>query len=373
MIMDDNPARTHYTRLRTSSLRHPQRTGYAWVIHSLQVAAARWIPGGHAPWVTRELPVSCRELIQRQQGVLGRWQASAAGLDPGVIDVQLRRGRWQPLYHGVYAAFTGLPAREAFLWAAVVRAGPDAVLSHQTAAELDKLSDTCDAVIHVTVDGRRQVRVSGRDRTGRAPALVVHRSARIGRARHPSRTPPRTRIEETTLDLTQLSDRVEQALSWLSRACGRRLTTADLLRVAMESRPRLRWRVELTQALADVGDGVHSALEYQYLRRVERPHGLPVATRQAKITLHGRNRYLDNLYQDCMVAVELDGQAAHPAEARWADIRRDNSGAGAGILTLRYSWADVTRHPCGVAAEVADVLSRRGWTGKLRPCTLCRP
>jgi very-short-patch-repair endonuclease len=85
----------------------------------------------------------------------------------------------------------------------------------------------------------------------------------------------------------------------------------------------------------------------------------------------GRTRYLDNRYQEFAVAVELDGQAAHPAEARWRDVRRDNASAGMGIITLRYGWAEVTEEPCRVAAEVAQVLRLRGWTGHLRGCGPC--
>ena len=48
----------------------------------------------------------------------------------------LRAGRWQVMHRGVYAAFNGTATRRAELWGALLRAGPDAVLSHQTAAEL---------------------------------------------------------------------------------------------------------------------------------------------------------------------------------------------------------------------------------------------
>lgn len=104
------------------------------------------------------------------------------------------------------------------------------------------------------------------------------------------------------------------------------------------------------------------------MRGVERPHGLPRATRQALSKAGARTRYLDNLYREFGVAVELDGQAAHPAETRWRDIHRDNASAAAGIVTLRYGWADVTINPCRVAAEIAHALRQRGWTALPLPC-----
>jgi hypothetical protein len=318
--------------------------------------------------VASRLDHDCQDVLSVQHGVIARWQIGQAGLGVRAIDPQLHIGRWQPLYRGVYASFTGPPSRMAVLWAAVLRAGPGAALSYDSAAELDGLVDKPGASIHVTVGYARQVTISSRDGQGRVPRIIAHRCARIGEARHPTRTPPRTRIEETTIDLVQASPDIDHAFSWLARACGRRLTTDELLRASMAARPKLRWRAELARALGEIGEGIHSLLEWRYIRGVEGPHGLPKAKRQAVSRAGARTRYLDNHYREFGVAVELDGHAAHPAEARWRDIHRDNASAEAGIVTLRYSWADVTGEPCRVAAEVARVLQLRGWTGHPRRC-----
>ena len=158
-------------------------------------------------------------------------------------------------------------------------------------------------------------------------------------------------------------------MAWLARACGLRLTTPDRLRAALDDRTRLRWREALTAALDDISGGAHSLLELRYVSRVERPHGLPRAQRQVR-TVQGRHtEYKDILYTEFGVGVETDGAVAHPPEARWRDQHRDNASHADGIITLRYSWADVTQRPCQVAAEVATVLQRRGWPGTPRPCT----
>ena len=310
---------------------------------------------------------SWRDLLDHQHGVIARWQIAQPGRRPLPVENQLRSGRWQPLCRGVYAAFTGPPPRTAVLWGAVLRAGPGAVLSHHSAAELDRLIDQPAGAIHVTISSARRVSM-GPSRSGRLPAIVIHHSDRIEQTRHPSRTPPRTRIEETVVDLTQAAVSLDEAISWVIRACSRRLTTPALLRGALSARPQARWRADLAEALADAAVGIHSRLEGRYVYRVERPHGLPRATRQALSRAGMRTRYLDNLYREFGVAVELDGQAAHPAEARWRDIHRDNASAAIGIITLRYSWADVAMDACRVAAEIAYVLGERGWPGRLRPC-----
>jgi very-short-patch-repair endonuclease len=318
--------------------------------------------------VTLRLPSPCQDLLELQHGVIARWQAAHAGLNVRVIDAQLQRGRWQTLYYGVYATYTGKPARQAVLWGAVLRAGPGAALGYHSAAEADGLADQPSNAIHVVASSSRRVINASRQRRQGVPPVIVHYSARIEDAIHPSRTPPRTRIEETTIDLTQVAPSLDQAFSWLARACSRRLTTAAQLQTAMSARPKLRWRTELTSALADVGSGVHSVLEWRYLHDVELRHGLPRAARQSRSRAGNRTRYLDNKYPEFGLAVELDGRAAHPAEERWRDIHRDNVSTVAGMRTLRYSWADVTTDPCRVAGEIAAVLRQQGWTGRLRPC-----
>jgi Protein of unknown function (DUF559) len=318
--------------------------------------------------VPRAIPRNCLDLLDLQHGVIARWQAPYVQLDSALMDTRLRFGRWQPLYRGVYATFTGCPSRKAMLYAATLRGGPGAVLSYQTAAELDGIADEPAEVIHVTVGLSRQVRVGPRETAGRLPAITVHRSGRIDDARHPTRTPPRTRIEETVLDLAQAARDPEDAFSWAARACGRRLTTSGLLLSAMEARKKMRWRPELTAGLGEVSQGVLSVLERRYVRHVEQPHGLPRAIRQSRSHVGGRTRYLDNHYRSFRLVVELDGQIAHPAEARWRDVHRDNASATTGLVTLRYSWTDVTMNPCAVAAEIAAALSVRGWPGPLRRC-----
>jgi very-short-patch-repair endonuclease len=310
--------------------------------------------------MTANLPESCRELIDLQRGVLARWQAPAVELKPATIDSLLRSGRWQPLQRGVYATFSGKPSRDTELWAAVLRAGPHAVLSHQTAAELDGLTNRPSEVIHVTVPNGKHV--------AQIPGIRLHRSERLAEARHPSRTPPRTRVEETVLDLTQMAKNIDGAFGWLCQACGSRLTTPDLLLTALSKRSKVRWRAILLSALGDIDDGARSVLEIRYIRDVERPHGLPRARRQARITRATGRIYLDNLVNRYRTCIELDGQAAHPVGERWRDIARDNASAADGMITLRYGWPDVAQHPCQTAAQIAAVLRRRGWPGQPTPC-----
>jgi hypothetical protein len=304
-----------------------------------------------------------RSQLQGQSGVVSRQQAHDAGWPEGTIDQRLRSGIWQRLDRGAYATFTGDPSREGRLWAAVLRAGPGAALSHETAAEMHGLTDKPSAQIHVSVPAERRPSQRRKIR-----GVVIHRSRCLRPEWQPPWHLPRTTVEDTVLDLVAKARTFDDAYGWISRAVGRRLTTPESLSKALARRSRMRWRAWITAALADAAEGVHSPLERHYVDGVERAHGLPTARRQAKRRHGSGTRYLDNLYEGYSLAVELDGQAAHPAEGRWRDTRRDNANRVQGTGTLRYGWPDVTENRCSTAAEIAAVLRRQGWTGRLRPC-----
>jgi very-short-patch-repair endonuclease len=301
---------------------------------------------------------SMAEILDRQHGVLTREQAAGAGLSRHAIAARVDTGRWQRLYRGVFVTFSGPIPRAALLWGAVLRGGDQAVLSHHTAAELWRLSDAPSSSIHVTVP--RQAGPRG------APGLVVHYSVRLAAARHPARLPPQTTVEETVLDLADLSAAAEDAVAWPIRACQRRLTTPDRIVGALKERHQVRWRRDLADAVAETG--VHSPLELRYLRDVERKHRLPRGDRQVPVIRGARRQYLDVRYSDYNVIVELDGVSAHPAQARQHDARRDNENTLSGNQTLRYGWVPVAYHACEVTLEVATLLWQRGWRGTLRPC-----
>ena len=305
-----------------------------------------------------ELSPEARDLILRQSGVVACWQAERLGVSGEAFRNRLRRGDWQRLYRGVYATFTGKPDREAQLWGALLRAGPAALLSHHTAAERHGLLSRPSTAIHLTVpSGQNPARLS------RIPGLVVHRSDTALLRRHPAMTPPCTRVEDTVLDLIKIAHTPDEAYDWVCKALGQRRTTAERIRAALDARDRFPMRSEVEAALGDAGEGMLSWLERRYVRGVERPHGLPAARRQARVRHETGNRYLDNLYEAYRLCVELDGAAAHPADKRWHDNRRDRANLAADqTVTIRLGFLDLVdqAHECKAAAEIAKVLSDRG-------------
>jgi hypothetical protein len=303
-------------------------------------------------------------LLEAQRGVVARNQAQEGEISAGGVDRRLKSGKWRRMHRGVYATFTGEAPREARLWAAVRRAGPGAMLSHETAAEMHKLADKPSAKIHITVPRSRRPAQHTPIR-----GVVIHRSDLSQPQRLPPWRVPRTRIEDTVLDLVATASTFDEAYSWISRALSRELATAGMIRDALAGRKRVRWRVWLAEALDEGGEGVHFPLERRYARDVERAHGLPKARRQARRVIEGTAHYKDNWYAEYGVCVELDGAAYHPPEQTRKDKRRDNVNLAVDdARTYRFDIVDVTERACLSAAMVAASLRRNGWRGQPHPC-----
>jgi hypothetical protein len=313
------------------------------------------------------MPTRVRALAALQAGVITRKQAIISGMSSGGINAKLRHKRWQQVYRGVYATFTGPLDRSARLWAALLYAGRGAVLSHQTAGELQKLTDQPSALVHLTVPASRRVtRVKG---------LVIHVSDQGLRLPFPHGVLPMTLPEDTIIDLAESADDVDDVYGWVTRAFGREITGDFKMRVAIGRRRRLRWRSELEDAVTAGAGGAHSVLELRWDRDVEGAHGLPASRKQVRFTkANGRSGYRDRVYADFGVIIELDGRQAHPGETRGADRARDNAAAADGDgQTLRYGWKEVRYEACETAVQTVKVLWRRGWRGKPRPCSPACP
>jgi hypothetical protein len=301
------------------------------------------------------------ELIEQQRGVLSIAQLIKHGVSRRVAAKRVADGRWQRPHRGVYALFSGRLDREATIWAAILRCGEGAVASHETAAELDGLCETLDERVHVTVDEKRR-RVSGP-----LDGIRVHHAQRLPASRHPAKLPPRTRIDDTVLDLVDGSRTARQAAAWIIRAIQKRLTKPDLLATALGSRKKISWRAMVEAMLLDVASGAQSPLELQHLRKIERAHKLPCGTRQRRIA-GDRVIWIDVDHVAYTTRVELDGRVGHEDDGAFRDRRRDNRGVVDRMATLRYGHAEVFGSPCDVAAEEAVVLQDRGWDGKPEPC-----
>ena len=309
------------------------------------------------------IPPRLRALARDQAGMVTRKQAIEAGMSPAAIAARTQSGRWRRVHAGVYATFTGAMTRDARVWAAVLAAGPGAQLSHQTAAEINGLTDRAASDIHVTIPANRRIT--------RPKGVVIHISSYLSAGwRFARGIPPHTFAEETVVDLVHAAADLNDAIGWITGGFAKKRVSQGRLTEVAAARKKLRWRSELDEIIAAAAGGAHSVLEYRYDHDVERAHGLPAAAKQVTFTKpDGSRGFRDRYYAKYELIVELDGRQYHPPEHRGRDQGRDNDAVATVGSTLRYGWADVTRTPCESARQVHAALRRRGYRGRFRPCS----
>lgn len=301
--------------------------------------------------------MSLHRLARRQHGVVTRAQALEAGRSAKQIRWQLETGRWLRLHRGVYLTNSGRPTWHARAWAALLWSGPGAVLILEAAAHLWRLEAEPPQVIAVGVPfGRHPKPV-----TGVRP---------VQRRRLESVTVdgfPVTRAAQTVIDLAdQPRARLDDAVALAARACQRNLVSQTRLLDELLVRRRHRFSGELRLALGEIGSGAESLPEVWFARRVLRRHRLPGF--EAQVVEPGGTR-TDLKNRRFGVNVEVDGQLWHAGDRFHRDRRNDRRAAARGEVTLRVTYLELDRTPCAIAAEVAAVLRRRGWSGTPLPCS----
>ena len=315
--------------------------------------------------MSAELPAELRKVAAGQAGIVTRKQAIRAMRSSRAIEWKIQSREWRQVYRGVYATFTGPLSRHAQLWAAVLYAGERAVLSHESAAELQGLVDKPAEVIHVTVPASRRVTP--------VPGLVIHLSDLPERlAEYPVGEVPMTLVADTVIDLAETCASVDDMYGWVGRAFGRKGVAVDVvsLLAAVALRKKLRWRAELSESIVAAAGGAHSALELLWEKNVEQRHGLPISRKQVPFANeNGQVGFRDREYVPWGVIIELDGKRSHPNERRGHDHARDRQATVGSKETMRYDWTDVRYEGCMSAVAVIRVLWRRGWRGWPRPCS----
>lgn len=300
-------------------------------------------------------------LAAAQSGVISGSQAVALGFTLRGIDRLVAQQHWRRLTPGIFSLGPAEPDWRGLAWAGILLGGPRARLAFAAAGHLWGLVEDAPRPLTVLVPASRRLSDRG--------DWVIRRERDTTRDRRSPGSPPRTVLEDSVIDLCREAD-ARQVVDLVTRAVQGRLTTAPRLLACVERRGRISHRRLLRDVLGDVAAGAQSALELRYLRDVERAHGLPTATRQARSRRGGA--YRDARYDKFATIVELDGAIHARPRERLRDSRRDNAALVDGEVTLRYGWIDVTERSCRVAWEVAAVLVARGWTGRPTRCSRCR-
>lgn len=300
-----------------------------------------------------------RESIS-QAGVLRRDQLLSFMRNPEAISRQVRAGRWQRLFPGTYATFTGEPSVQAWWWAAHLFGGQASVLCAESALQSWGLQKPA-LPVHLAVP--HQTHLSER------PGLLVVRRFRSDRpAGKPKAAPPTCSIEYALLDVAEGCESLSGIADALAEAFRLRLTSPKKIRRTLDSRPRFRHRFKLETFLRQFEQGCTNQFEADTVRLVLVPHGLPRGVGQVREYSNGRQTVRDRVLEGVLV-LELDGQLGHslPTDI-FRDLDRDNDVSLSGRTTIRLGWHAVYEQPCEAALKVAQGLRINGWLGVATPC-----
>jgi very-short-patch-repair endonuclease len=287
------------------------------------------------------------ELAERQHGVVTRAQLLGLGFGPQSIKHRVAKGRLHSMWRGVYAVGRPELTRHGRWMAAVLNCGPEAALSHESAAALWEIRSPREREIEVSVPaGVRR----------RRPGIVVHRRQAL-RADDLTRRHgiPATSPVCTLIDLaSRLSQSHLEAA--INEADKRDLTDPEALRAALDDVVAPRPGIG---ALRRTLDRRTFALTESELER----RFLPLARRAGLPQPHTGRRLngfrVDFHWPDLRLVVETDGLRYHRTPAQQAKDRlRDQAHAAAGLTPLRFTHAQIRFEPGHVQATLAAVARR---------------
>jgi hypothetical protein len=230
-----------------------------------------------------------------------------------------------------------------------------------TAARLDKLTGFDDKIpfangpIYVLAPPGRKPRP--------APLgleIVVHRSRRLADSDvHPLRQPRRTRIARSLVDAAQWRATERGAMAILASGVQQGLTrTSDLRAQLRRPGPMLR-RALLLEVVGDIEGGAQALSELDFTQQVIRQFGLPEPSRQVgKRDARNRQRWIDVVFEEWKVMVEIDGAQHIQPLRQWDDMERDNDMRAEGYEVLRFPAWQVRKEPEFVARKVREALDR---------------
>lgn len=278
-------------------------------------------------------------------------QLEDLGLTRAAWHHRTNTGRLHRIHRGVYAVGHRNLSADGRRMAAVLACGPNAVLSHRSAADAWGLRPTARVRFDATTPdrGRRGPPEVELHRVRRLDARDVTRLRAI-----PLTTPARTLVDlAAVLNPTALADAMHEAEIL-------RLLDAAAVRAALDRANGRRGTATLRAALQEPSPGpTRSELERRF-KALCRAANLPPAQLNRELQIAGRRIDPDALWPDHRLIVELDGEDVHRTRRAFhADRRRDAALAAEGYVVVRFTWQRVVEEGKDVARELARVLAMR--------------
>jgi very-short-patch-repair endonuclease len=281
---------------------------------------------------------------------VGRRQLLEAGWSEEEIEWRIQAGRLHRIHAAAYAVGHQLLSREGRWMAAVLASGPDAVLSHWSAAALWMIRPNSRSVIDVT-DPIKSRTWDGIRRHHKALSLdevtVVEGI--------PVTSAPRTIFD---LAATEDSETVGSMIREMEfRELRDRLSLWDLVRRYPRRRGVARVRLAL-ERLKDEPEGrKRSRLEERFAPFLRR-HRLPLPRFNDSIVLAGKRFEVDCHWPGTGEIVELDGWRGHKTRTAFREDRaRDRKLRAAGYGVTRLTWNQLEDEPEAIASDLRTLLA----------------
>lgn len=280
------------------------------------------------------------------------WQLADFELHPKVVDKRVAAGRLHRVHQGVFAVGHPLLSRHGHLMAAVVACGPDAVLSHRSAAALWGIREDSRSRIDVTAPGRR----------GRVPAGIdAHRH---GSLRPPDRILrhgiPCTSLARTLLDLAGVVS-YRQLRHAVKQAEVEGLFDLTAMREVLSRSRRRRGVARLRAAISDHDPReqlTRMELEARLLNLYRR-HDLLLPEVNGHLVVNGISMMPDFLWRDARLIVEADSRRVHGTVVAFEeDRKRDQMLTAAGWTVIRVTWRQVRDEPERLIRTIRSLVSR---------------
>jgi very-short-patch-repair endonuclease len=293
------------------------------------------------------------EIAKRQHGLISLYQLHHLGMGKEAARKRAKVGSLHRVHQGVYAVGHSAMTREKRFMAAVLACGPDAVLSHRSAACLWGLREDRQVAIDVTSQNRR----------GRIPrGIDAHRDGSLTAADRTSlHGIPCTTVARTLLDFAAT------APIWEPRKA---ISEAEVLRVldhaavrSLIKRSRGRRGVARLRMLLDeihpATKRTRSEMERLFLRMCERARLLQPEV-NVKLEIDGHRVMPDFLWREAGLIVEADSRRYHDTDSAFqSDRRREQRLQLAGWRVSRCTWEQIDREPHNLAETIRGLLAQQ--------------
>lgn len=293
-----------------------------------------------------------RWFASRQHDAVSRRQLRAAGLSDRQIDTRIARGNVVAVHRGVFVlTATPIPATTRFA-AALLASGPDAALSHRSAAHLHGMLRVDHGPTHITTPHRSRTR----------PGIVRHRTTSLADAVTVRDRLPCTTVARTLVDLAGTHGPATLRRAWTTLAGRRALDVKAVQREILRNpnRPGTALvRLHLAEYRQTVSGATRSYLEARAIAFC-RSYGLPMPTVNGFVEVEDRTYEADLLWRRERVIVEIDTWQTHGHTTSFReDRRRDFVLQLAGWTTVRLLEADLTVNAAETATRLHTLLGQR--------------